>query len=115
MVHRLFSYGTLRQPDVQHALFGRAVPMGEDVLPGFRLDWLRITDPDVIRTSGSDRHPILRRSQDPEDAVPGAFLELDDAELAAADAYEVEDYVRAEVVLASGTAAWVYLASDETA
>ena len=31
---------------------------------------------------------------------------------AAADAYEVDDYVRASVVLGSGVEAWVYLAAD---
>jgi gamma-glutamylcyclotransferase (GGCT)/AIG2-like uncharacterized protein YtfP len=109
--HNLFSYGTLRQPEVQTALFGRSVPTVEDALPGYRLDWLLITDPDVIATSGSDRHPILRPGED-GDAVPGVRLELSDAELAQADAYEVDDYVRAPVTLASGTDAWVYVAAD---
>ncbi|MFT3871725.1 MAG: hypothetical protein QM714_03625 [Nocardioides sp.] len=62
MEHRVFSYGTLRQADVQQSLYGRAVPTTTDSLPGFRLDWLTITDPIVIEASGSDRHPILRRA-----------------------------------------------------
>ena len=107
-VHRVFSYGTLRQPEVQQALYGRVVPTTGDVLPGYRIDWLRITDPDVIATSGSDRHPILQRGGD-QDAVPGAYLVLSDADLAATDAYEVGDYTRREVTLASGVTAWVYL------
>lgn len=111
MAHRLFSYGTLRQPEVQQSLFGRAVPTVADTLPGYRLDWLTITDPQVIATSGSDRHPILRKGS-AGDAVAGVFLELDDGELAAADAYEVDDYVRSRVVLGSGVAAWVYLAAE---
>ncbi len=64
-----------------------------------------------MATSGSDRHPIIRRGA-AGDSVPGACLELSDAELAAADAYEVDDYARASVVLASGVEAWVYLAAD---
>ena len=111
MEHRLFSYGTLRQPEVQQALFGREVPTQADALPGFRLEWLRITDPVVVATSGSDRHPIIRQA-DPTDRVPGACLELTDDELAAADAYEVADYTRTDVRLASGKQAWVYLAAD---
>jgi hypothetical protein len=106
----LFSYGTLRQPDVQRVLFGREVPTRPDALPGFVLEWVRISDPQVIATSGSDRHPILRPGA-AEDAVPGACLELSEAELAAADGYEVEDYARTSVVLASGVNAWVYLAA----
>ncbi|KQM83667.1 gamma-glutamylcyclotransferase family protein [Agromyces sp. Leaf222] len=111
MTHRVFSYGTLRQAAVQTALYGREVPTTADALPGFRLDWLRITDAAVIATSGSDRHPILRRGS-AHDAVEGAFLELTDDELSATDAYEVDDYVRRAVVLASGLEAWAYLATD---
>jgi hypothetical protein len=110
-IQRLFSYGTLRQPEVQRALFGREVPTVVDQLPGYRLDWLTITDPDVIATSGSDRHPILHAG-DAGDVVEGAYLELTEDELAAADAYEVEDYARAAVVLVSGLDAWVYLAAS---
>lgn len=111
MTHRVFSYGTLRQPDVQAALYGRAVPTIADTLPGYRLDWIRITDAAVIATSGSDRHPILRRGSR-HDVVEGAYLELDDVDLAATDAYEVDDYVRTPVVLGSGRDAWAYLAAD---
>lgn len=107
---RLFSYGTLRQPEVQQALFGRPVPTTGDVLPGFRVDVVTITDPAVIAASGSDRHPVLRRGGD-RDAVDGAWLELSPAELAAADEYEVDDYERVPVTLASGLQAWVYVAA----
>lgn len=112
MTNRVFSYGTLQQPEVQRALYGAEVPTVPDALPGFRLDWVVITDPDVIATSGSDRHPILRRAAS-NASVPGSFLELTDDELAATDAYEVEDYKRIAVVLASGLEAWVYVAADE--
>ncbi|RSM45594.1 gamma-glutamylcyclotransferase [Actinoplanes sp. ATCC 53533] len=107
----LFSYGTLRQPAVQQSLFGRAVPTADDVLPGFRLDVVVITDPRVVATSGSDRHPILRRGGD-GDSVDGACLELSPAELAAADEYEVDDYVRVPVTLGSGRPAWAYVAVE---
>lgn len=112
MTHRLFSYGTLRQQEVQAELFGRAVETTADGLPGFRLEWLTITDPDVIATSGSDRHPILRQGE-ASDSVEGAFLELNDDELARADEYEVDDYVRIAVTLASGAGAWVYVAASD--
>jgi gamma-glutamylcyclotransferase (GGCT)/AIG2-like uncharacterized protein YtfP len=112
MVHRVFSYGTLRQPGVQAELFGRPVPTVEDSLPGFRLDWLLVTDPDVIAASGTDRHPILRETGGAE-SVRGACLELDDDELARADDYEVDDYVRVRVTLASGLDAWAYVAAGQ--
>lgn len=109
MPHRLFCYGTLRQDDVQTALFGAPVPTVADELPGWRVDWVRITDPAVVATSGSDRHPILHPGG-PGDAVAGARLDLDDAGLARVDAYEVDDYQRVEVRLSSGVLAWVYVA-----
>lgn len=111
--HRVFSYGTLRQPLVQESLFGDHVPTEPDALPGWRLDWVTITDPDVIRTSGSDRHPILRRGT-PEDRVDGSCLVLGyEWQLRAVDDYEVADYQRIEVTLASGTTAWVYVAAED--
>ncbi|MFT4231149.1 MAG: gamma-glutamylcyclotransferase family protein [Leucobacter sp.] len=112
MTHRVFSYGTLRQPEVQRSLYGREVPTSPDALPGHRLDWVAITDPEVIRVSGSDRHPILRAGA-ADDAVEGACLELNDVELEATDDYEIDDYARRSVVLASGIEAWAYLASED--
>jgi gamma-glutamylcyclotransferase (GGCT)/AIG2-like uncharacterized protein YtfP len=110
MTHLVFSYGTLRQADVQISLYGRQVPTTADALPGFRLEWITITDPDVIAASGSDRHPILVAGEG-EEPIPGAVLELSDDELAATDAYEVDDYHREAVTLASGRHAWVYVGS----
>ena len=112
VAERLFSYGTLRQPEVQEALFGRPLPTMPDSLPGYRLEWLLITDAAVIAASGSDRHPILREGA-PTDSVSGGCLELDEHELLAADAYEVDDYARRSVTLASGVHAWAYVASKE--
>jgi len=108
---RIFSYGTLRQSNVQVALYGREVPTVEDTLPGWKLDWIQITDPEVILASGSDRHPILRKGK-PTDSVSGAYLELDQTELAATDKYEVSDYKRQSVTLASGLQAFVYVADE---
>jgi gamma-glutamylcyclotransferase (GGCT)/AIG2-like uncharacterized protein YtfP len=110
MTHLVFSYGTLRQADVQSAIYGREVPTTPDALPGFRLDWITITDPEVIAASGSDRHPILVADEG-ADPIPGAVLELSDDELAATDDYEVDDYHREAVTLASGRQAWVYVGS----
>ena len=109
--HWLFSYGTLAQPDVQQALFGRQLESVEDSLPGFRIDQLAITDTAVIALSGSDSHPVLRRGR-PEEAVPGVALAVTDEDLSRADSYEVSDYVRIEVRLASGRRSFVYVHRD---
>ena len=107
----LFSYGTLQQTQVQLATFGRELAAVVDSLAGYRTGWVTITDPDVIAVSGSDRHPVVRRSSDPADTVPGRVLTLATGELAAADTYEMDDYRRRLVRLHSGRAAWVYLAA----
>ena len=65
--------------------------------------------------SGSDQHPILRRSANAADAVDGSVLELTSDELRAADAYEVDDYHRIEATLASGRRVWVYVAHEDQA
>lgn len=108
---RLFSYGTLRQAEVQRATFGRLLETVADALPGHRAGWVRITDPAVIAASGSDRHPIVERTGDPADVVDGSVLTLTAEELAAADLYEVDDYRRHRVRLGSGGHAWTYLAA----
>jgi hypothetical protein len=105
----LFSYGTLRQRDVQLATFGRELEGHPDAIVGFDLDWVVITDPHVIATSGSARHPVLKQSADSDARVDGTVFEVSATELAAADDYEVDDYVRVAVPLQSGRTAWVYV------
>lgn len=103
----LFSYGTLRDPQVQRALFGRLVEGMPDAMVGWRRRMIEITDPDVIAKSGTRWHPMVERSDDPVDAVEGTVFRLTREDLASADAYEV-DYVRREVQLRSGSRAFVY-------
>jgi gamma-glutamylcyclotransferase (GGCT)/AIG2-like uncharacterized protein YtfP len=105
----LFSYGTLRQAEVQRATYGRLLDGREDVLVGYRLAPLAITDPEVIRISGKAIHSIARFSSDPEDRIDGVVFRLSAAELAATDGYEVDVYARVEAELASGTRAFVYV------
>jgi hypothetical protein len=104
----LFSYGTLQQPEVQLANFGRELEGSADVLVGYRLAPLTISDAHVLALSGKAVHWIARASGDPADRITGMLFHLSDAELAASDAYEVADYSRVEAVLESGSRAWVY-------
>jgi gamma-glutamylcyclotransferase (GGCT)/AIG2-like uncharacterized protein YtfP len=107
---RLFSYGTLQLEKVQLETFGRLLKGSPDTLPGYARTLVRITDPEVIATSGAEFHPIVALSSDPNDTVEGAVFEITQAELDAADAYEVSDYKRVAVRLRSGLEAWVYVA-----
>ncbi|MDI1325262.1 MAG: gamma-glutamylcyclotransferase [Brevundimonas sp.] len=105
----LFSYGTLRQPEVQLANFGRLLEGRDDVLEGYALSMIEITDPEVIAISGSNRHPLVHRTGRPYDRVEGVVFRVSAAEIAAADAYETSDYVRVTLTLASGLEASVYV------
>lgn len=105
----LFAYGTLRTPAVQLGTFGRLIVGDDDVLPGYRMTQLEITDPRVIELSGRSTHPTLRHTGDPLDKVIGRVLQITDDELDAADEYEAATHRRARVTLASGLSAWVYL------
>lgn len=107
----LFSYGTLQQKQVQLANFGRELAGSKDVLQGYIVGELEITDERVLRESGKAIHPILRFSGDPLDEVAGTVFEITEQELARADDYEVDDYVRVAAVLKSGKTAWIYAAA----
>ncbi len=105
----LFTYGTLRLPDVQRETFGRLITGDDDVLAGYTVDYVDIADPHVVALSDRAVHPILRATGDPRDKVVGTALRITQDELDAADEYEVEDYRRVRVTLASGRQAWVYV------
>jgi hypothetical protein len=96
----VFSYGSLQQPAVQGATFGRQLDGRPDALPGFVLETLQRgnkTLANVRRGAASDR-------------VEGVALTVTDLELVTADAYELADaYTRIPAVLASGLEAWVYV------
>lgn len=109
---RLFSYGTLRQAGVQRATFGRLLEGRPDVLAGYALSPMTITDPYVIETSGAEVHTIARSTGDPADRVEGVAFEVSERELAAADRYESGPIGRIRVRLESGTEAFVYVAAD---
>jgi hypothetical protein len=94
---------------VQLDLFGRVLTGEDDVLPGYTVDYAEIGDARIVELSGSAVHPIVRATGSALDKVVGKGLWVSETELDAADEYEVEQYRRVEVRLASGRAAWVYV------
>lgn len=105
----LFSYGTLQLEQVQRDTFGRKLKGRADALIGFSKTMVEITDPEVLASSGERFHPIVTRSDNPNDRVAGTVFEVTESELRNADAYEVDDYKRENVKLASGRMAWLYV------
>ncbi len=108
----LFSYGTLQLAEVQRSTFGRELDGRPDAIVGYELDYVTITDPQVVAVSGSNRHPILRPTAARDASVPGMVFTISSAELAAADEYEVDAYRRVSVPLRSGDQAWVYVFAE---
>ncbi len=109
----LFSYGTLRQREVQLATYGRELEGAPDALLGYRLEPLLIDDAHVVEISGKDVHAIAVPSGDPTDRILGIVFLLSDDELRATDAYETDAYSRIEVALESGRRAFVYVESAD--
>lgn len=108
----LFSYGTLRQPEVQLATFGRLLEGRPDALAGFAVSPMTILDPHVIEVSGKDVHTIARPTGDPADRIEGMVFRVTSAELDSADRYESGPIRRIEVRLVSGEEAFVYVAAE---
>ena len=96
-MEKLFSYGTLQYESVQLATFGRKLVGSPDILLGYKLQKIKITDPEVIKKSGESEHRILIPSGNIQDQIKGMVFEINSAELQQADDYEVEAYKRVKV------------------
>jgi len=82
---KLFSYGTLQYEPVQLATFGRKLNGEKDVLTGYLLSELKITDLTVVKTSGTATHPILTHTGNESDNVYGVVFDISPEELQQAD------------------------------
>lgn len=105
----LFSYGTLQKEKVQLETFGRLLKGESDSLPGYKINFVEITDAEVLRKSSQQFHPIIRYSGDSKDKVEGVLFEVTEEEILAADKYEVADYKRIETRFASGKLGFIYI------
>ena len=105
----LFSYGTLQDPAVQMATFGRRLDGRADRLRGYERGQVAIVEPDLLAT-GMTHYENAVLTGRPESYLEGMALEVSAEELVAADGYEASAaYTRIEVTLASGASAWVYM------
>ena len=69
----LFAYGTLQDPAVQTAVFGRDLgPGAPDRLSGFRLSHIPVDDLQVTAETGLTHYPILIPT--PDAAPPGSAV-----------------------------------------
>ncbi|MEM8927632.1 MAG: gamma-glutamylcyclotransferase family protein [Bacteroidota bacterium] len=95
----LFTYGTLRDPQVQRYVFGRILEGHPDILPQFR----------HFKNVVYKRYDLVRPSEKKTDFVEGMAYALTKEELLSCDVYETSAYIRKVVVLKSGIKAWVYI------
>lgn len=107
----LFSYGMLQRPEVQLSTFGRLLKGTPDELVGYKQTLFKVEDPAFVAESGKEFHAMAIHTGSEGDRIPGVTFELTDEELAAADEYEPDGYVRVVVTLASGREAWLYTQS----
>ncbi len=109
MEYHLFSYGTLQLKQVQLETFGRLLKGTTDTLVGYRIEKIKITDPDVLAVSQEPYHPIATHTGHIHDHIEGSCFSITKKELEHADTYEVSDYKRVKIILRSGKEAWVYI------
>lgn len=109
MTELLFSYGTLQLEAVQLASFGRILTGTKEILKGYKIEQLEITNASVIAKSGKAFHPIAMPSTHPEDYIEGTLYQISLDELQQADAYEVDDYKRVQVTFESKKQGWIYI------
>ena len=105
----LFSYGTLQYENVQKETYGRKLKGVKDLLLGFKLKQIEITNTEVLSKSKEKYHPIAIPSSNLADCIIGMVFEITSKELKATDAYEVENYKRVHTKLKSGKSCWVYI------
>lgn len=108
MPENLFSYGTLQKKEVQIELFGRTLNGAKDILKGYKLSAVEITDESFLAKGEAKIQQTLLPAKD--GFIEGTVFEISEAELVLADKYEPENYQRIKVALGSGKGAWIYVA-----
>ena len=101
MKEALFVYGTLKDPEIQRAVFGRATAGTPATLEGFIKSQLQL---------GKNMYPVITSG---EGAVEGVVLELTRKEMKNTDRYETDAYKRVKLILSNGREAWVYQKNEE--
>ncbi len=98
MTQNIFTYGTLRDSDVQKKLFNRVLNGSSDVLNNYVKYLITI-----------DNESFYCIKQEEGMRVEGMVYQLSNDELLIADDYEGDEYVRINVALQSGLNSWVYV------
>lgn len=104
----LFSYGTLQKETVQQDLFKRKLKGAKDILRGYKIEIIEITDEKFLTKDEGRFQKTITFTNNPDDFIEGTILELTEEELSAADHYEPANYKRIRMKFESGKEAWIY-------
>jgi gamma-glutamylcyclotransferase (GGCT)/AIG2-like uncharacterized protein YtfP len=113
MEEYLFSYGTLQKEKVQIDLFGRTLGGSADVLRGYKVSTIEITDETFLSKGEGKYQKTLVSSSNENDIVRGTVFEITRDELLKADGYEPGNYKRTKVMVDSGKIVWIYVATGD--
>ena len=102
MRHKLFVYGSLKDPQVQLRIIGRTIEGISDSLIGYKKDKVFLEDIE---------YPALVAQVNGK--IDGLILEVTDDEFVKLDAYETNAYKRITEKLKSGENAFVYILNDK--
>jgi len=112
MKEYLFSYGTLQNEKVQIDLFGRSLAGSADVLRGYKVSTIEITDETFLSKGEGKYQKTLMISANENDIVRGIVFEITGDELLIVDGYEPGNYKRTRVMVKSGKKVWIYSATE---
>jgi len=90
-------------------LFGRTLTGSADILSGYKISTIEITDKTFLSKGADKYQKTLVTSDNKSDKVSGIALEVTRSELWIADQYEPCNYKRVKVRLDSGNEAWIYI------
>jgi hypothetical protein len=108
----LFSYGTLLKEKVQIALFGRTLAGSAEVLRGYKVSTIEITDETFLSKGEGKYQKTLMISANKNDTVRGIVFAITGDELLIVDGYEPGNYKRTKVIVESGKKVWIYIAKE---
>jgi len=95
----LFTYGTLQDERLHHALFQKKMEGTADTLRGYR----------ISEAKANGVYAMVEHTGNEEDTVEGIVYNIAEEHLKGADEYEGDLYERISITLVSGKKAWVYI------
>lgn len=106
-----FSYGVLQFDKTQIDTFGRLLNRTVDIVKGYKLDNIKIQNPEIITLMDNDFHPVAKSTNNLNDEITGTVFELSDEDMAKIETYtqEYTSLTKTEVTLGSGKKSWMYV------